>query len=173
VAIDVRERPLRALEAITLKALARIVLTVLLVAGAVGAIIILRPQPPNLAAGKPWTVSSIGYDCHPDQGECGGVKTRIFFHTKDEDNPWLRYDLGSKKEISALRVENRQDGEGARAVPLVVEVSDDGTNFKEVARRTDDFSVWKPSFPRVSARYVRLRVARKSMFHLEAVEIYR
>lgn len=173
VAIDVRERPLRALEAITLKALARIVLTVLLVAGVVGAAIMLRPPRANLAAGKPWTASSSAFDCHPDQGECGGVKTRIFFHTREEDNPWLRYDLGSKMQISALRIENRQDGEGARAVPLVVEVSDDGTNFKEVARQNDDFSVWKASFPKVSARYVRLRVARRSILHLDEVEIYR
>jgi len=173
VAIDVRERPLRALEAITLKAVARIVLTVLLLAGVLGAAIWLRPQRQNIAAGKPWTTSSSMFDCHPEQGECGGVKTRIFFHTRDEENPWLRYDLGSKMNISGLRIENRQDQEGARAVPLVVEVSDDGASFKQVARREDDFSVWKPSFPKVSARYVRLRVARRSMLHLDDVEIYR
>jgi hypothetical protein len=113
------------------------------------------------------------FDCHPEQGECGGVKTRIFFHTKDEENPWLRYDLGSKTYVSGLRIENRQDQEQARAVPLVVEVSDDGAGFKQVARREDEFSVWKPSFPKVSARYVRLRVARRSMLHLDDVEIYR
>jgi hypothetical protein len=173
VAIDVRERPLRALEAITLKALARIVLTVLLIAGAAGAAVALRPQRPNIAAGKRWSASSSLFDCHPDQGECGGAKTRIFFHTKDETDPWLQYDLGSKTEISALRIENRQDAEGARAVPLIVEVSDDGSRFKEVARRDEDFSVWKPSFPKVSTRYVRLRVPRKSMLHLDEVEIYR
>ena len=173
VVIDVRERPLRALEALTLKAFARIVLTVLLIAGTVGAAIYLRPQRPNIAAGKPWKASSSMFDCHPDQGECGGAKTRIFFHTRDEHEPWLQYDLGTKTEISGLRIENRQDGEGGRAVPLVVEVSDDGKKFKEVARRDDEFSVWKPSFTTVSTRYVRLRVAKKSMLHLDEVEIYR
>lgn len=173
VAIDVRERPLRALEALTLKALARIVLTVLLLAGVVGAAVYFRPQKANIAAGKPWTTSSSAFDCHPAQGECGGVKTRIFFHTKEEQDPWLQYDLGSKTQVSALRIENRQDGEGARAVPLVVEVSDDASQFKEVARRTEDFSVWKPSFSKVTTRYVRLRVPRKSMLHLDDVEIYR
>ena len=173
VAIDIRERPLRALEALTLKAFARIVLTVLLFAGVVGAAIFLRPPKVNLAAGKPWQASSSLFDCHPDQGECGGAKTRIFFHTREEQDPWIQYDLGSKTEVSALRIENRQDGEGGRAVPLVVEVSDDGKKFKEVARRDDEFSVWKPSFTTVSTRYVRLRVAKKSMLHLDEVEIYR
>jgi hypothetical protein len=172
VAIDVRERPLRALEALTLKALARIVLTVLLLAGVVGAAIVFRPQKANIAAGKPWKASSSMFDCHPDQGECGGAKTRIFFHTREEQDPWIQYDLGTKTEVSGLRIENRQDGEGGRAVPLVVEVSDNGTKFKEVARRDDEFSIWKPSFPTVSTRYVRLRVARKSMLHLDEVEIY-
>jgi hypothetical protein len=173
VAIDVRERPLRALEAITLKAFARIVLTVLLLAGAVGAAVFLRPARSNIAAGKPWKASSSLFDCHPDQGECGGAETRIFFHTRDEQNPWLQYDLGAKTAVSALRIENRQDAEGARAVPLIVEVSDDGNAFKEVARRDEEFTVWKPSFSKVSTRYVRLRVPRKSMLHLDEVEIYR
>ncbi|HEX3597790.1 MAG TPA: hypothetical protein VHU80_21930, partial [Polyangiaceae bacterium] len=71
------------------------------------------------------------------------------------------------------RIDNRQDGEGARAVPLIAEVGDDGQHFRQVARREDEFSTWSPSFPSVTARYVRLRVPRRSMLHLEEVDVYR
>ena len=105
------------------------------------------------------------------QGECGGVKTRIFFHTKEEEDPWFRYDFGKKTEFSSMKIENRQDGESARAVPLIVEVGDDGSHYREVARQKEDFNLWKPSFPRQNARYVRLRVPRRSILHLENVEV--
>lgn len=173
VVIDVRERPLRAEDGIALVSFARIALTVLVLAGGIGAAIALRPEKPNLVAGKPWTTSSSALECHPAKLECGGVRTRIFFHTRDEQDPWLRYDLGTKTAFSSMRIENRQDSEGARAVPLVVEVGDDGSHFREIARRDSDFSTWKPSFPTVTARYVRLRVARKSILHLEEVDVYR
>jgi len=173
VAIDVRERPLRAPDGFALVAFARVALTALLLVAAVGGAIVLRPEKPNLAAGKPWTASSSLFDCHPELAECGGVKTRIFFHTREEQDPWVRYDLGTKTAFSSMRIENRQDGEGDRAVPLVVEVGDDGAHFREIARRSTDFSSWKPSFPTVTARYVRLRVPRRSMLHLEEVAVYR
>jgi len=171
VAVDARERPRRAVDTLGLIAFARVGLTLLLVGGAIVAAIALRPEKPNLAAGKPWSESSLGYECHPLQNECGGVKTRIFFHTKEEDDPWFRYDLGKKTQFSSMKIENRQDGEGARAVPLIVEVGDDGTHFHEIARQKDDFEIWKPSFPKQNARYVRLRVPRRSILHLENVEV--
>jgi hypothetical protein len=72
-----------------------------------------------------------------------------------------------------MRIQNRQDGEADRAVPLIIEVGDDGTHFRQIARRDTEFSAWKPSFPTVTARYVRLRVPRRSMLHLEEVAVYR
>ena len=173
VAIDVHERPQRAAAGITLLAFARVALTLLALALVVAGAVALRPQRANLAAGKPWKTSSSLFDCHPEQVECGGVKTRILFHTRDEQDPWFQYDLGTKTTFSSLRIENRQDGESDRAVPLVVEVGDDGEHFRQVARRDSEFSAWSPSFPAVTARYVRLRVPRRSMLHLEEVELYR
>jgi hypothetical protein len=173
VAIDVRERPFRAVDGVTLVAFARVALTVLVLLTAIGAAIALRPEKPNLAAGKPWTTSSSMFECHPAQAECGGAKTRIFFHTREEQDPWLQYDLGSKLAFSSMLIQNRQDGETDRAVPLIVEVGDDGTHFRQLARRDTEFSAWKPSFPTVTARYVRLRVPRRSMLHLEEVDVYR
>jgi hypothetical protein len=167
-ALEVREKSKRALEALAITSVLRFSMVFVLVVGIVLGAIALMPQRRNLAAGKPWTTSSKMFDCNPGTGECGGVQTMIFFHT----NPWFQYDLGTKTQFSSLTVKNRQDAEPGRAVPLVVEVSDDAKKFREVARRNDEFNVWKPSFPAQSARYVRLRVARKSILHLELVQVH-
>jgi len=171
-ALDVRERPKRAVEALSLTSILRIGLTVLAVVGLVVGAVMLVPAKKNLAYGKQWTTSSKMYECNPEAGECGGVPTMIFFHTKDEVNPWVQYDLGAPTQFSSMTIKNRQDAFRERAAPLVVEVSDDGKSYREVARQNDEFSVWKPSFPKQTARYVRLRVARKSMLHLESVQIH-
>ena len=60
----------------------------------------------------------------------------------------------------------------ALAVPLVLEVSDDGASWREVIRRPDVFATWYPTFPAQKARYVRLRVDRISTLHLEAVRVH-
>jgi hypothetical protein len=57
-------------------------------------------------------------------------------------------------------------------VPLIVEVSNDDQNFQEVVRRTEIFWTWRPSFPTQHARYLRLRVPRRSILHLEAVNVH-
>jgi len=171
-AVEVRERAKRAVEALSLTSLLRIGLALLVIAVVVIGFIAILPAKKNLAAGKPWTTSSKMFDCHPEAGECGGVQTMILFHTKDEQNPWFQYDLGTRMQFSSMTIRNRGDGERARAVPLVVEVSDDGKNFREIARQNDEFSVWKQSFPKQTARFVRVRVPRKSMLHLEAVQVH-
>jgi hypothetical protein len=57
-------------------------------------------------------------------------------------------------------------------VPLVVEVSNDRKKYREVARRTEVFDTWTPKFAPQRMRYVRLRVARRSMLHLDRVEVH-
>ena len=127
---------------------------------------------PDLAKGNPWHTSSVGIECHPEKSECGGTTTDILFHTRLEQNPWFEYDFGAPRAFSSLKVQNRSDCCGDRAVPLVVEVSDDDKHFREIARRADEFTTWRPSFPTQHARYLRLRVARESILHLEAVQVH-
>ena len=134
--------------------------------------IALWPPKPDLAKGKPWHASSIGIECHPEKSDCGGVTTDIFFHTKVEANPWFEYDFGSPLAFSSLTIRNRSDFGPERAVPMVVEVSNDDKTFHEIASRTDSFSTWKPSFPTQHARYLRLRVTRETCLHLEAVKVH-
>jgi hypothetical protein len=152
--------------------LKRIVRLAIAVIVPVLALIWFWPPKVDLAKGTPWRVSSIGTECHPEKSDCGGVKTDILFHTRLEKDPWVEYDFGSPVEFSSLTILNRSDYGPERAVPLVVEVSNDGKSFTEVVRRADPFATWKPSFTRQRARYLRLRVARESILHLEAVKVH-
>ena len=72
-----------------------------------------------------------------------------------------------------MRVKNRGDCCGERAVPLVVEVSDDRKRFREVARRGEDFQFWSAEFEPVTARYVRLRSPVSTTLHLRQVSVLR
>jgi hypothetical protein len=127
----------------------------------------------DIAAGQPWRASSSGDECHPDERSCAGTRTRILFHTLDEENPWFEVDLGQSRHFSAVTVDNRSDCCGERAIPLVIEVSDDQTTWREVARNEELFTTWRAQVGAQQARYVRLRVPRKTMLHLEAVHVHR
>jgi hypothetical protein len=121
---------------------------------------------PDLAAGKPWRASSKAYDCKPADMECGGAHTGIFFHTLEQDNPWVEIDLGKPTKFARVEVVNRDDCCLERAAPLVIETSNDGQEYREVARTTEAFDTWSATFQAVTARYVRARVDRKSFLHL-------
>lgn len=129
-------------------------------------------EPTNLAAGKPWRTSSKWIDCDPNIGRCGPHVTRILFHTGEDESPWFELDLGAPTAFSSVSVQNRSDHLPERAVPLVLEVSDDQASWKELARRDELFSTWRPSFPTTTARFVRLRVPRRSFLHLESVRVH-
>jgi hypothetical protein len=129
-------------------------------------------RKPNLAAGKPWRASSSWAPCEPEVKRCGPLRAKIFFHTREDTTPWVEFDLLTATTFSEVYVRNRTDSVPDRAVPLVIEVSDDATNWRTVARRDDTFKTWTASFAPVTARYVRLRVDRRSYLHLEVVEIH-
>lgn len=127
---------------------------------------------PDLAATATWRASSAYAGYNPSTRVTDGHATDLFFHTAEEQEPWIEYDLGSHKTVREVVVRNRTDCCGGRAVPLVVEVSSDRGKWREVARRDADFGVWTASFDPVEAYYVRLRVTRKTWLHLEGVEIH-
>jgi hypothetical protein len=170
-----REQPEReiadARRAARLRVLARL-LPAAMVLGAVVLLVCNRDSlRPNLASGRPWTASSTLAVCDPAHATCADSTTEIFFHTKDEESPWIEFDLGARKWFRRVEVQNRMDCCQERATPLVIEVSDDGIDWVEVIRKDTDFSRWTAEFPKRQARYVRLRVARKSMLHLQDVAI--
>jgi hypothetical protein len=126
---------------------------------------------PDLAAGKPWRASSSAFDCNIAEKSCGGVSTTIFFHTVEENNPWVEIDLGARKKFARVEVDNREECCQDRAVPLVVETSNDANEFKEVARTTEPFGSWQATFKPVTARYVRVRADKKTYLHLVRVGV--
>jgi hypothetical protein len=127
----------------------------------------------DLARGKPWQTSSEWARCVPAEHTCGGTSdTDILFHTREEQSPWFEVDLGKPLEFTKVYVRNREDCCQDRAVPLVVEVSSDRRHWKEVARRNGVFKTWTAKFSSQTARWVRLRVDAKTMFHLEIVRVF-
>lgn len=120
----------------------------------------------DLAKGRPFKLSSVYNGCN-ERGKCG----ELMFHTENEKNPWVSIDLGGKKTVRAVEVTNRSDCCGERAVPLSVELSEDGRRFSEVARREDPFGTWTAKFKPKQARYVRLRSQQTTFLHLENVVV--
>lgn len=159
---------------VRLQALRLIRLATVPLAGALVAVTVLAlwPEKPDIARNKPWQASSALAQCNPEQAECAGTRTLIRFHTKYQDNPWFEYDMQAPVQFSSMTIRNRGDGNSERAVPLIVEVSDDRQTYREIARKKSDFSVWRPSFPAQQARYVRLRVPRSTFLHLEEVQVH-
>ncbi len=132
-------------------------------------------EPVDLAKGKPWRQSSVwaGVKCDPEHGVCGPLRSRIFFHTLEDDSPWVEIDLGQPTTFSKMTIINRKDeGLQHRAVPLTIEVSDDTVNWTVIARQIEVFDTWTPKFGPVTARYVRARAERKTWLHLEAVKVH-
>ncbi|MBE2251846.1 MAG: discoidin domain-containing protein [Myxococcus sp.] len=138
----------------------------------VGPLLLSVFEPVDLAKGKPWRASSSMFTCHPESIECGGARTTILFHTQEDNEPWFLIDLGAPTTFRSATVVNRRDDGRDRAVPLVLEVSDDEQTWREVSRRVEVFKVWQPRFEPVTARFVRVRVARRSYLHLEAVRVH-
>jgi hypothetical protein len=153
-----------------LRTLALLASTVALVWGAARAREHLERRA-DLSADKPWTTSSSHQTvCHSPQRRCGGKNT-YFFHTREEQDPFLQIDLLSAQRFSRVSVLNRRDCCQDRATPLVVEVSSDGANWREVSRTNQAFDEWQARFDPVTARWVRLRVARRSYLHLKDVRV--
>jgi F5/8 type C domain len=149
----------------------------LAIAAAIALVLVVpRAGPQDLARGRPWRASSMLAECHPERITCGNGRTAIFFHTRDEFQPWVELDLGEPTRFSEVAVYNRRDGDQFvldRAVPLILEVGDDQATWRVLARQGSPFSLWRPRFEPTTARYVRLRSPRTTMLHLHAVEVYR
>ncbi len=127
---------------------------------------------PNLAAGRPWTTSSKYGGFSPEAHLVDNNKSSVFFHTNEEQDPWVQFDLGAPVNVARVVVKNRGDCCTERVLPLVITVSLDGTRWDEVARRNEPFSTWDAVFASKSARFVRLTTKKRTWMHLEAVSIH-
>lgn len=123
-------------------------------------------------------------DVTPDNdatGACDGVITGQWgFHTAAEPNPWWQVDLGSVTALGRIRIFNRCDaGYEARAAHLLVLLSEDGVDFRQVYQhdgtpflgKTDNRPL-EVVLTGQSARFVRLQLPGTDYLHLDEVEIY-
>jgi len=111
----------------------------------------------NVALNKPVTVSGLNPASGPASGVVDG-RTRGTFgvHTSEMPHPFVAIDLGHVYSVRRVRVFNRGDGWFDDVLPLSLELSEDGSRYHEVARRTEHFDVWDVPLDRAPARWVRV-----------------
>ena len=144
---------------------------VLGVVGIVGNWIGAKFEKPNIALHRHVDISSQ----YPGEGLdhsllVDGDRTNLGFHTECQGG-WAIIDLGATKRFDKLVVYNRVEFP-ERAIPLVVEVSDDRQNFRQIAEKKEVFDKWSATGLAAQGRYVRLKNASSNCFHLAEVEIY-
>ena len=101
------------------------------------------------------------------------------FHTKIEADPWWQVDLGEVVELGRLVLYNRCDATGERNRRILVLLSDDGEDFRQVYQH-DGSDFWghsdgKPLEVQLTgnqARFVRLQLPGVSYFHLDEVQVF-
>jgi hypothetical protein len=126
----------------------------------------------DLAAGKSWEASS-AWGVAAKKGTLTQSMAHPFFHTAEDNEPWLDIDLGTVQRISRIEVVNRADFGPERAVPLTIAVGLSKGAHREVARRDQVFSTWTATMPpKTDARWIRLRVPRRTFLHLDDVRVY-
>jgi hypothetical protein len=154
----------------------RLAAVLLLVGYATFAIVRATVFPRNIALGKPVHPSSRKHN-PPDGKELvdGEIGTSFGIHTNIEDSPNVVIDLQARYWIDTVRVYNRVDGWYDDSLPLVVELSQDGTKWDEIGRREEHFDAsppWVIDGRGKPAQFVRVRVARKSYLALSEVEVF-
>jgi hypothetical protein len=133
--------------------------------------------PTNIARGKTVTASSRHPNSTAAEGGLtdGTTMSGYGVHTNYEDNPWVRVDLGAVYKLKKVKVYNRADGWQDSVLPLTLEVSEDGVNFKPVDHRTTAFSQWSPwvySAQGEKARYIQVHGAKGNYVALSELEAF-
>lgn len=128
----------------------------------------------NLALHHPVTTSSqvAGFLGADHRLLVDGDRTNLGFHTESLPNQFVVVDLGSIKKFDKVVVYNRADCCKERAVPMRLEVSDDGVNYSKLDERKEVFDVWTAKMLHARGRYVRLRLLQTNVLHLSEVEVY-
>jgi F5/8 type C domain len=134
-------------------------------------------SPKNYALNRPATASSVhpAYGAPAPGANDGSKSGRFDFCSAEEELPWWMVDMQKPVNIGLIKVFGRGDCCYDQSVPLALEVSDDGTTFRQIADRTTSFSEANPWVIRpdgVTARFIRLRTQRRSVLVLSEVEVY-
>lgn len=129
-----------------------------------------RLFPPDLGRNARFTISSAmgGLSTH---GVGTGSVDPLFFHTNQENDPYIEVDLGKVANVRRVVIENRQDCCGERALPLNVEVMEkDGPRL--LCQRRSPFQTWTCNTGGVRTQKLRVRRPGPAMLHLRRIEVY-
>ena len=155
---------------------ARIAALVVALAVALVVLLTLAFKSENVARGKPVQISSRRPGTPNPAGAVDGEKDGHFgFHTNLEDGPWLRIDLQQPYAIKTVVVYNRGDGYEDQVLPLAIELSEDGKNWREVSVRTARFtesSPWKANLHGARGRHVQLKMKKRGFLWGSEVEVF-
>ncbi|HEY3320203.1 MAG TPA: discoidin domain-containing protein [Planctomycetota bacterium] len=128
------------------------------------------PAKPNVAV-KPEEDAAGAVD--------GVIDGKWGFHTLDEEKPWWQVDLGKPTALDRVVCYNRGDACQDRIAKMLILLSDDGKEFKQVFQNNGtifgghaDKKPLSAELKGASGRYVRLQLPGKSHFHLDEVEVY-
>jgi hypothetical protein len=127
---------------------------------------------PDVALGKHWVASSAQSGYAKEGTIDASTPVNAFFHTLDEPSPSITIDLRRVRRLREVVVRNRLDCCAEHALPLIIELSKDGTQWDRVAYRRALFDSFAVHFTVQPARYVRVRVDRQSMLHLSRISVY-
>jgi hypothetical protein len=144
-----------------------------------------RPQPSNLALGRPASQSSTDADLQARLAADGNVDGDASHHsvasTRREHQPWWAVDLGRERLIDAVRIHNRTDCCAERLRDFVVLVSvtpfapdyDPGAPRPGVARYhiADDIAATISIPIGVTGRHVRVQLLGDNYLSLAEVEV--
>ncbi len=148
-----------------------------LVVMALGVIGYALLAPNNIARGQPVIADSYWPgSARADALVNGKNESPWASATARNGKAWFRIDLGSAQRIRGALVVNRKDDYANVNQGIVIEVSDDDRDFKEVARSDKSKGPgesWRFRSIDTTARYVRVRrLAGEGGFALSEIEIY-
>ncbi|HSY21569.1 MAG TPA: discoidin domain-containing protein [Polyangiaceae bacterium] len=137
-----------------------------------GLAILLAPK--DIALDKPVQGTPAIYETSAE-GVVDGVKNgRFGYHSQEADQAFLTIDLQKAYVLSKIAVFGRGECCFDQSIPLVVEVSADGTAFRKIEERTTSFSEAEPWVVKPTgtlARFVRVRVERRGVLVLSEIEV--
>ena len=141
----------------------------------------------NIAPGKTCAQSSLSRYSHASGAAAlvdPTVQQDFAIHTELEENPWWAIDLGAGHRDLTVLITNRTArsapaaaGIRRRALPLVVQVSEDGTRWTSLADITQEFATLairlRSASGQPAIRHLRLFVRQqRTVLHLRRVEVF-
>jgi len=101
------------------------------------------------------------------------------FHTGQDNPPWWHVDLGRPHELSHALIYNRCDGAAGRMSRIIVLLSDDGEDWRQVYQHNGetfygatDGKPLRVDLKGQAARFLRTQVDGPAFLHLDEVEVY-